>query len=291
NAKLILFVSWFAAVTLATSVVNAGPRGHGGHGKQGERFGSVSRRGGHGKHFSSMSPRGAHGGHGKHFSSMSPRGGHGGHGKHFSSMSLRGGHKFSRGTSGTYRNWNGRDWSVGYLGGRNLSGSYWGGGNWDWYPSGGWGIPYALNYGYYSYGYYPWYRYGFGYPFYRGWSPYWSWGIPYIYSYSSFYPYWYYPSYRYVYDDCSISKRRFFLPLTRRLSSPLFEIALCARASRSRCKCAWSWSAPKGVGLRSNIGNYPERCPTLTRNAVYEIRNASATDSRGPVRICNETTS
>src|SRR5262245_23619916 len=121
NAKLILFVSWFAAVTLATSVVNAGPRGHGGHGK------------------------------------------------HFSSMSPRGGHKFSRGTSGTYRNWNGRDWSVGYLGGRNWSGSYWGGGNWDWYPSGGLGIPYALNYDYYSYGYYPWYRHGFGYPYYWSW--------------------------------------------------------------------------------------------------------------------------
>src|SRR5262249_25976393 len=69
------------------------------------------------------------------------------------------------------------------------------------------------------------------------------------------------------------------------------SVAYRARASRSRCKCAWSWSAPKGVGLRSNTGNYPERCPTLTRNAVYEIRNASATDSRGPVRICNETTS
>jgi len=149
----------------------------------------------------------AKGGHGGH---RGP-GGHGGyhvrHGGNISWMSARGGHKFSRsgpkfgrGKSVAYRNWSGRKWS----------GGKWGGGKWDWHRSSGWGIPYALNYGYYSYGYYPWYRYGFGYPFYRGWSPYWSWGIPYIYSYSSFYPYWYYPSYRYVYDDCSISKRRFF---------------------------------------------------------------------------------
>src|SRR5262249_9042906 len=35
-------------------------------------------------------------------------------------------------------------------------------------PYSGWGIPYALNYGYYSYGYYPSYRYGFDYPYYWG---------------------------------------------------------------------------------------------------------------------------
>jgi hypothetical protein len=26
----------------------------------------------------------------------------------------------------------------------------------------------------------------------------------------SYYPYWYYPSYWYAYDDCSVSRRRFF---------------------------------------------------------------------------------
>jgi len=71
-----------------------------------------------------------------------------------------------------------------------------------WYPYSGWGIPYALNYGYYPYGYYPSYRYGFGYPYYWGWYPYCRWG----------YPYWYYPSYWYVYDDCSVSRKRFLHP-------------------------------------------------------------------------------
>src|SRR6266487_1396430 len=158
NAKFILFSSCFAAMTLIASAVNAAPRGGGGHG-------------GHG---------GYHGGHGGHFSSISPRGGHGayygGHGGHFSSISPRGGHKFSRsgstfshGRSGTYRNWSGGNWSGGNWGGRN-----WGGGDrfvfiggfgypyyWDWYPSWGWGIPYAFNYGYYSSGYYPSHRYDY----------------------------------------------------------------------------------------------------------------------------------
>ena len=48
NAKLILFLSCFAAVTLAASVVNAAPRGGGGG----------MGRGGGGGHFSSMSARG-----------------------------------------------------------------------------------------------------------------------------------------------------------------------------------------------------------------------------------------
>src|SRR5262245_25161148 len=150
NARLVVFASCFAAVSLVGSAVNAAPHGHGGHAK-------------HGKQFSSVSPRGGHGKQGRHFSSISPRAGRGKHGKHFSSVSPRGGHKFSRrgskfsyAKSGRYRNWTGGNWS----------GGYWGGGNWDSYPSKGWGIPYARNNGYYSYGYYPWYRYGFGYPFY-----------------------------------------------------------------------------------------------------------------------------
>src|SRR4029450_11422183 len=104
NAKLMLFVSCFAAVTLTASAVNAAPHGHGGHGRHG---------GYHGKHFSSISPRGGHGRYGgyqgKRFSSISPRGGY-----KFS----RSGPKFSRGTSGTYRNWGGGKWSGGKWHGR-----------------------------------------------------------------------------------------------------------------------------------------------------------------------------
>jgi hypothetical protein len=194
NAKFILFLSCFAAMTLIASAVNAAPRGGGGHG-------------GHG---------GYHGGHGGHFSSISPRGGHGayhgGHGGHFSSISPRGGHKFGRsgstfshGRSGTYRNWSGGNW-----GGRN-----WGGGDrfvfiggfgypyyWDWYPSWGWGIPYAFNYGYYSSGYYPSYGYGFDYPYYWDWYPSWGWGIPYAFNYG-YYSSGYNPSHRYDYDRYS----------------------------------------------------------------------------------------
>jgi hypothetical protein len=197
NAKFILFLSCFAAMTLIASAVNAAPRGGGGHG-------------GHGGH------GGYHGGHGGHFSSISPRGGHGayygGHGGHFSSISPRGGHKFGRsgstfshGRSGTYRNWSGGNW-----GGRN-----WGGGDrfvfiggfgypyyWDWYPSWGWGIPYAFNYGYYSSGYYPSYGYGFDYPYYWDWYPSWGWGIPYAFNYG-YYSSGYNPSHRYDYDRYS----------------------------------------------------------------------------------------
>ena len=161
NAKFILFLSCFAAMTLIASAVNAAPRGGGGHG-------------GHGGHFSSISPRGGHGayygGHGGHFSSISPRGGH-----KFS----RSGSTFSRGGKWSGGKWRGGKWSGGNWGGRNWSGGNWGGRNWsggdrfvfiggfgypyywDWYPSWGWGIPYAFNYGYYSSGYNPSHRYDY----------------------------------------------------------------------------------------------------------------------------------
>src|SRR5213595_2079469 len=78
NAKFILFLSCFAAVTLAASVVNADPRG--------------GRR---------------------HFSSMSPRGGHA-----FTRGGATFGRATSgtyRNWSG--RNWSGRNWSGGNWGG------------------------------------------------------------------------------------------------------------------------------------------------------------------------------
>jgi hypothetical protein len=166
------FLSIILAVAVSISTVRAGHGGHGGY------------HGGHG---------GYYGGHGGHFSSISPRGGH-----KFS----RSGSKFSRATSGTYRNWNGGNWS-----GRNWSGGdrfIFSGGfgypyYWDSYPSWSWSIPYAFNYGYYSYGYYPSYGYGFGYPYYWNWYPSWSWSIPYAFNYG-YYSYRYNPSYRYDYD-------------------------------------------------------------------------------------------
>ena len=128
----------------------------------------------------------AKGGHGGH-------GGHGKHGKHFSTVSQRGGHafsrrgsKFSRARSGkAYRSWGGRKWSGGYRAGRAWNGGYWGGRNWGggYWNGGNW-----------------------------GWYPYWGWRYPYSYSYYSYYPYWYYPSYGYKYDDCSVSRRRYFYP-------------------------------------------------------------------------------
>jgi len=125
NAKLILFLSCSAAVTLAASGANADPR-----------------RGGGG--------RGA---------------------GHIRSMPARGGATFSRGTSGTFRNWSGRNWS-----GRNWSGGNWSG---DWRRHGfsndqsifigGFGFPF---YSYPYYGYYPYDYYGYGsYP-YGYYSPY-----------------------------------------------------------------------------------------------------------------------
>ena len=162
NAKFILFLSWFAAMTLIAPAVNAAPRSGGGHG-------------GHG------GPGGQHGGPGAY------HGAHGGyHGGHFSSMSARGGHKFSRSGSTFSRSgkWSGGKWSGGKWSGGKWSGGNWSGGNWsgrnwsggdrfvfiggfgypyywDWYPSWGWGIPYAFNYGYYSSGYNPSHRYDY----------------------------------------------------------------------------------------------------------------------------------
>src|SRR5437667_8461446 len=150
NAKFILFLSCFAAMTLIPSAVNAAPRSGGGHG-------------GHGGHHAYL---GGHGGHGEY---------HGGHSGHFSSISPRGGHKFS-GSGSTFSrgrkwhgNWSSRNWS-----GRKWSLANWSGGDrfifvggfgypyyWNWYPYWGWGVPYAFNYGYYSYGYNPSYGYNY----------------------------------------------------------------------------------------------------------------------------------
>src|SRR6266480_1236553 len=112
SAKLILFLSCFAAAMLTASPVNAAPHGGGGHG-------------------------GHHGGHGAHFRSISPRGRH---------TFSRSGSKFRRGTSATYGNWShrnrsGRNWSGRNWSGRNWSGRNWSGGNWsgDWSSGGYWG--------------------------------------------------------------------------------------------------------------------------------------------------------
>src|SRR6266480_1700235 len=211
NAKFILFLSCFAAMTLIAPAVNAAPRSGGGHGGHG---GPGGQHGGPGAY------HGAHGGyHGGHFSSISPRGGQRGH---FSSISPRGGHKFSRSGSTFSRGgkwgggkWSGGKWSGGNWSGGNWSGRNWGGGDrfvfiggfgypyyWDWYPSWGWGIPYAFNYGYYSSGYYPSYGYGFDYPYYWDWYPSWGWGIPYAFNYG-YYSSGYNPSHRYDYDRYS----------------------------------------------------------------------------------------
>src|SRR5258707_3624618 len=129
NTKLVLFLSCFAAVALTASAVNADPRG-------------------------------------------------GGHGRHFSSMS-RGGQTFTRsGATFSGRNWSGRNWSGGNWSGRNWSGrnwsggnwsgGEWGGGDWGWYPSGGWGISYPLNYRHYFFLDLPLYRYGICYSIFLG---------------------------------------------------------------------------------------------------------------------------
>jgi len=140
------------AVAVSISTVRAG------HGGQGGRGGHGGYHGGHGGY------QGGHGGY------------HGGHGGHFSSMSPRGGHKFSRSGSTFSRGgkWSGGKWSGGKWSGGNWSGRNWGGGDrfvfiggfgypyyWDWYPSWGWGIPYAFNYGYYSSGYNTSHRYDY----------------------------------------------------------------------------------------------------------------------------------
>jgi hypothetical protein len=115
-----MFFSIILALSLSTALAKQG--GHGGHR-------------GHG---------GYHGKHGKHFSSVSLRGGH---------KSSRSGSKFSRGKSGKYRNWSGRNrrggnWSGDWrdtrfsvdrfiaIGGFGYPYYFW-----DWHPE--WGVPYA----------------------------------------------------------------------------------------------------------------------------------------------------
>ena len=124
---------------------------------------------------------------------------------HAGSMSVRSAPTVTRsGTSGTYRNWSGQNWSGDWRRHRFsrdrfiFSGGFGYPYYWDWYPSWSWSIPYAFNYGYYSYGY-PSYGYGFGYPYYWDWYPSWSWSIPYAFNYD-YYSYGYNRSYRYDYD-------------------------------------------------------------------------------------------
>src|SRR5213594_3702620 len=129
NAKFILFLSCFAAMTLIPSAVNAAPRSGGGHSG--------------------------------HFSSISPRGGHkfSGSGSTFSR-----GRKWNGNWSS--RNWSGRKWSWGNWSGGDrfiFVGGFGYPYYWNWYPYWGWGVPYAFNYGYYSYGYNPSYGYNYDY--------------------------------------------------------------------------------------------------------------------------------
>src|SRR5437762_6902348 len=160
NSKSILFLSFFTAVMLTVSAVNAAPHGRG------------------------------HGG-GGYFRSMPPRGGH---------TFSRGGSTFSGGTTGTYRNWNGgnwsgRNWSGRNWSGRNWSGRNWSGGNWsgNWrhhhhhggsdfifigdfgFPFWGWGWGYPYGYGY---GYGSPYGYGYGSPDGYGYGSSYGYGYP-----------------------------------------------------------------------------------------------------------------
>src|SRR5713101_4937345 len=138
NAKLILFLSCFAAATLAASGANADPRRGGG-----------DRRGGH-----------------------------------IRSMPPRGGATFSRGTSGTFRNWSGRNWSGDWRRNRfsNNQSIF----------IGGFGFPFF--YGYPYYGYYPYDYYGYGYD--AGYNSY-GYYSPYGYGYD----YYSQPAYGYGYGD------------------------------------------------------------------------------------------
>jgi hypothetical protein len=163
NAKLALFLSCFAVVTLVAPVVNADPRG--------------GRR---------------------HFSSMSPRGGHA-----FTRGGATFGRSTSgtyRSWSG--RNWSGRNWRTGgNWSGGNWSGNWrhhdrFSGG--QSIVIGGFGFPFFYgypNYGYYPYNYYDYssYPYGYGYD-----SPY-SYGYDY-YS-SPGYGYGYYGNQGYGYGN------------------------------------------------------------------------------------------
>ena len=130
HSKLILSLSCFVAVTLASPLITAAPRGGGG---------------GHG---------------GGHFS-----GGRGFAGR--PGMGAGGGRNWN-GRNWSGRNWNGRNWhghghnNVIFIGDFGFPG--WWGWGWGWggYPYGGY--PY---YGYYDYGYpygYNGYGYGYGYP-------------------------------------------------------------------------------------------------------------------------------
>jgi hypothetical protein len=137
NAKLILFLSCFAAVTLAASVVNAAPRGGGGMG-----------RGGGGGHFSSMSARGgptfARGPSGQRWS------GNNWNGQRWSRNNWRGGN-----WNGNWRHHRHNNNDIIFIGG--LGFPWWGG---------GWGYPYGYGYGYpYGYGYGYGYPYGYGYDY------------------------------------------------------------------------------------------------------------------------------
>ncbi len=133
NAKFILFLSCFAAVTLAaTSVVTAGSRGGGGMGRGGGGMG---------------------------------RGG----GAHFSSPT-RSAPTFYRGGSGTYRTRSG-DWSR--SGNWSRRGDWSRSGDWRRHHHrssrnqfvfiGGFGFPYYWGYPYDYYGYYPYDYYGYDY--------------------------------------------------------------------------------------------------------------------------------
>ncbi len=147
NAKLILFLSCFAAVTLTTSAVSAAPQG--GYG-------------------------------GRHFASMPARGGH-----TFtrSGMGTWSGQRWGGGTwSG--RNWNGGNWSGQRWSGGNWNGGNWRHhhhNNNDVIFIGSFGFPFwGLGWGYpYGYGYgYPYgYDYGYGYPY----------GYGYEYDYGNYY--------------------------------------------------------------------------------------------------------
>src|SRR5260370_13049856 len=107
-----------------------------------------------------------------------PRRGGGGRGAgHIRSMPARGGATFSRGTSGTFRNWSGRNWSGRNGSGRNRSGRNWSGRNWsgrNW-SGGNWS---GRNW---SGGDQFIFTGGFGYPYYWDWYPSWSWSIPYVF--------------------------------------------------------------------------------------------------------------
>src|SRR6266480_3080631 len=138
NSKLILSLSCFVAVTLASPLATAAPRGGGG------------------SHFSGFSgSRGFTSGR----PGMGAWSGHNWNGRNWS------GHNWN-GRNWSGRNWNGHNWNnwhgnwhhhndVIFIGSFGFPG-WWG---WGWGPSWGWGYPY----GYYGYGY-P-YGYGYGYPY------------------------------------------------------------------------------------------------------------------------------